>query len=250
MNTSWGGRLFIATISILRAATAAAQTQDSLPGGGMPASTTCTDSQGQVYSAGAIAQMDGELKRCVIGAHWVGFGPASTSSVSSPDTDNPLSAPEAAIMAALRDRSLPTLDCDTVLNSKKTPEQLMQTTTGEQLVINFWTPTCAPCKPVLQALAGLAGAHPKDVAIVGIVQAADPDLDPPGQWELLRVKEILEEQAARFPTCVHRSSETTQRWQAQGVPLVLLIQDNRVSRVALGTDRSLKLIDVLKGGSK
>jgi len=162
--------------------------------------------------------------------------------------ESPLAVQEASIVESFKGHPLPTLECDTVLNSNLSPHQLLQVPAGGKLVLNFWTPTCGPCKPLLAELAALAMTKPPNLTFVSIVRSADLELEPPGEWQLLRVQGLMAKYKVGFPTCVHTSSDVTQRWQAGGVPLTLLVSaDKGVERAACGGENGQRLLDELKG---
>jgi thiol-disulfide isomerase/thioredoxin len=182
---------------------------------------------------------------CVIGPHWVparSESPSAAVAVLDVGDANLLADEEAAIQKALGGSSLPTLQCDAVLNSDARPDQLLQVPPGETRLMLFWTPTCGPCKPLLGDIAALAAGRPKNLSFLGIVQAADPELDPPGEWRLLRVRQLMAQYKAGFPTCVHSSRELMSRWKAEGVPLTLLVSQKGVERVAAGGRNGQRLL--------
>jgi len=53
---------------------------------------------------------------------------------------------------------------------------LLRLPPGGRLILNFWTPICSSCKPVLSELAALADMKPRKLAFLGVVQSADPEL--------------------------------------------------------------------------
>lgn len=220
---------------------AAAQSQD--------ASALCKDSAGDLYSEGAMVEAHGQLMRCVIGPHWepVDAGEKEpTPSVLDIAGENIEASQGASIIDALRGKPLPLLDCDTVLNSDLSPTQLLRVPPSTKLLVLFWTPTCAPCKPLLADLAAVAETKPRDVNFLGVVQSANPELDPPGEFQLRRVEELMTQYRVGFPTCVHSSNDTSRRWQAQGVPLMLLISpESGVERAALGRRNGEQLLHEL-----
>jgi thiol-disulfide isomerase/thioredoxin len=169
---------------------------------------------------------------CVIGPHWV--APAQASAVLDVGDANLAADVEAAIQKALSRTSLPTLECDAVLNSDLRPDQLLRMPPGERRLVMFWTPTCGPCKPLLADMAALSSRKPKALSVLGIVQSGEPELEPSGEWQLQRVKQLVAQYKVRFPTCVHSSKEQTKRWKAEGVPLTLLLSEKGVERVAMG----------------
>ena len=189
--------------------------------------------------------------RCVIGPHWVPL--EARSSVPTPEVldvtgDSPIAAQEAVILESFKGHPVPSLDCDTVLNSGATPSQLLRMAGSTKLVVNFWTPTCGPCKPLLADLAAVARSHPADFTVIGVVKSADGELEPPGEWRLLRVKGLMAQYKVDFPTCVYTSNDMTRRWQAGGVPLTLLLSpDKGVERVAVGAESGARLLQDLSG---
>jgi thiol-disulfide isomerase/thioredoxin len=209
----------------------------------------CQDSDGGVYSQGAVLSVRGQLMQCVVGPHWAPMGSeVSTSSALDVEGERISDSQEAAILKALGGSALPALECGAVLNSAREPAQLLRVAPGNKVLVLFWTPTCGPCKPLLAELATLAG-KPRDLTFVGVVQAADPELEPPGDWQLLRVKEIMTQYKVSFPTCVHTSTELSRRWQAGGVPLTLLVSEKGVERVALGGKSGHELLESLSASS-
>jgi thiol-disulfide isomerase/thioredoxin len=208
---------------------------------------TCRDSDGGVYSQGAVASVRGQLMQCLVGPHWAPLESEASASVVDTAGESMNASQEAAILKALGGSALPALECDTVLNSARDPAQLLRVAPGKELLMLFWTPTCGPCKPLVAELAALA-AKSRDVTVVGVVQTADPDLDPPGEWQLLRVKAIMAQYKVSFPTCVHTSTELSRKWQAEGVPLTLLVSEKGVERVALGGKSGHDLVATLSVG--
>jgi thiol-disulfide isomerase/thioredoxin len=193
----------------------------------------CRDSQGAEYSPGAVVKVNGKEMTCVIGPHWVAPAQAAAE-VLDVDDANLLADVEAAIQKALSGTSLPTLECDAVLNSDLRPDQLLRVPPGERRLVMFWTPTCGPCKPLLADMAALSSRKPKALSVLGIVQSGEPELEPSGEWQLQRVKQLVAQYKVGFPTCVHSSKELTKRWKAEGVPLTLLLSEKGVERVAMG----------------
>jgi len=106
----------------------------------------------------------------------------------------------------------------------------------------FWTPTCGPCKPLRADMAALSNRKPKALSVLGIVQSGDSELEPPGEWQMLRVKQLVVQYKVGFPTCVHGSRELTKRWKAEGVPLTLLLSEKGVERVAMGGKNGQRLV--------
>jgi thiol-disulfide isomerase/thioredoxin len=192
----------------------------------------CRDSQGGEYSPGAVVRVNGKEMECVIGPHWV--APAQASAVLDVGDANLAADVEAAIQKALSGTPLPTLECDAVLNSDRRPDQLLRVPAGERRLVMFWTPTCGPCKPLLADMAALSSTKPKALSLLGIVQSGEPELEPSGEWQLQRVKQLVAQYKVGFPTCVHSSKELTKRWKAEGVPLTLLLSEKGVERVAMG----------------
>jgi len=71
---------------------------------------------------------------------------------------------------------------------------------------------------------------------------------PQASGSFLRVQGLMAKYKVGFPTCVHTSSDVTQRWQAGGVPLTLLVSaDKGVERAACGGENGQRLLDELKG---
>jgi len=108
----------------------------------------CRDSQGGSYSPGATLEIGGKTMECVVGPHWVPAG-AEPANVAADVLDvgnaNVVADVEAAILKALSGTSLPTLECDTVLNSDGRTEALTRVPAGEKRLLMFWTLTCGPC---------------------------------------------------------------------------------------------------------
>jgi thiol-disulfide isomerase/thioredoxin len=210
----------------------------------------CTDSQGGTYSPGAEVEIGGKRMECVIGPHWAPAGSAPIdSAVDILDVgDTNLAADfEAATLAAFNKGSLPTLECDAVLNTSQATGELTRIPVGEKRLLMFWTPTCGPCKPLLAALGRIAEKKPQGLSLLGIVQSVDSELEAPGEWALQRVKQLLIRYKVGFPTCVHSSRDQTKRWHAQGVPLTLLLSHDGVDRVAAGGRNGQQLIAELGG---
>lgn len=210
----------------------------------------CTDSQGGTYSPGAEVEVGGKRMACVIGPHWVPAGSAATDSAADvlDVGDTNLAAEfEAATLAAFKKGPLPTLECDAVLNATQATQELTRVPVGEKRLLMFWTPTCGPCKPLLADLGALADKRPHGLSLLGIVQSVDSELEPPGEWALQRVKQLLVRYKAGFPTCVHSSRAQMKRWHAQGVPLTLLLSHDGVDRVAAGGRNGQRLVAELGG---
>jgi thiol-disulfide isomerase/thioredoxin len=134
-----------------------------------------------------------------------------------------------------------------VLNATQATRELTRVPVGEKRLLMFWTPTCGPCKPLLADMGALAEKMPHGLSLLGIVQSVDPDLEPPGEWALLRVKQLLTRYKAGFPTCVHSSSDQMTRWHAQGVPLTILVSHDGVDRVAFGGRNGQRLVAEIGG---
>jgi thiol-disulfide isomerase/thioredoxin len=210
----------------------------------------CTDSQGGTYSPGAEVEVGGKRMECVIGPHWAPAGSAATDSAADilDVGDTNLAAEfEAATLAAFKKGPLPTLECDAVLNATQATQELTRIPVGEKRLLMFWTPTCGPCKPLLADLGALADKRPHGLSLLGIVQSVDSELEPPGEWALQRVKQLLVRYKAGFPTCVHSSRAQMKRWHAQGVPLTLLLSHDGVDRVAAGGRNGQRLVAELGG---
>jgi hypothetical protein len=193
------------------------------------------------------------MMRCVIGPHWVpvdlgelGLAPPVLD-VSGIDVE---ASQEAFVLESLAGRPLPALPCDTILNSDQPATRLVRVAPNEKLLMVFWTPACAPCKPLLAELATLSSrAQERNLSFLGVVQAADPEMDPPGDWRLQRVQGVIAQYKVGFPTCVHSSNEVTEAWHAGGVPLCLLVSDQGVERVVLGSKGALQLANEIVGPS-
>ena len=96
-------------------------------------------------------------------------------------------------------------------------------------------------------MAILADKKPKGLSVLGIVESADSELEPPGEWQLLRVKQLVAQYKVAFPTCVHSSRQLMKRWHAEGVPLTLLVSEKGVERVAAGGRNGQRLVAELAG---
>ena len=214
-----------------------------------PASV-CTDSQGGSYSPGAEVEIGGKRVVCVIGPHWVPAGSPSTDPAADvlDVGDTNLAADfEAATLAAFGKSPLPTLECDVVVHAAQRRQELTHVPLGEKRSLMFWTPTCGPCKPLLADLAALADKRRHQLSVLGIVQSVDSELESPGEWALLRVKQLLTRHEVGFPTCVHSSRVLMKRWHAQGVPLTLMLSHAGVERVAAGARNGQSLVAELAG---
>ncbi len=205
----------------------------------------CQDSQGAFYSPGATLQVGGKTMQCVIGPHWVPAGAVvanAAADVLDIGNTNVSASDEAAILKALSGTSLPTLECDAVLNFDGGVAELTRVPPGERRLLMFWTPTCGPCKPLLADLAALAERKPRGLSVLGIVRSGDLELEPPGEWSLVRVKQLVAQYKVGFPTCVHSSEELMKRWKAEGVPLTIVLSENGVERVAAGGRNGQRLV--------
>ncbi len=149
----------------------------------------CKDSAGDPYSPGAIVEVHGQLMQCVVGPHWQlvepteGGADSSTLDVSG---ENVGASRGASIVDALKREVLPPLECEKILNSTLSSKELLQVASGTRLLVFFWTPTCLPCKPLLAELAVFAETYPQGVSILGVVQSANPEVEPPGEWRMRR----------------------------------------------------------------
>jgi len=201
-----------------------------------PKTGICQDSQGGTYSPGSVVEVGGKVMECVVGPHWapVASGAEPAGDVLDVGETNLLAGFESTTLAALNKRPLPALACDTVLNATQATAELIRVPAGEKRLVMFWTPTCGPCKPLLSDLAALARRRVSGLSVLGIVEAADAELEPPGEWALLRVKQLMTQYDVGFPTCVHRSREQMKLWHAEGVPLILVLTHDGVERVAAG----------------
>jgi hypothetical protein len=105
-----------------------------------PSSALCVDSAGDLYSEGAMVEVGGRLMQCVIGSHWKPVDGADTDSnptVLDVSRDNIEARVEASIVEALRAKPLPSLQCDSVLNSELSPKQLLHVPSESQLLMYF-----------------------------------------------------------------------------------------------------------------
>ena len=217
------------------------------------AQEACEDSQGAAYGPGFVVTLGGKRMKCVVGPHWVPMDPTPASApedVLDVGDINLNAEGEAAILKAFRGSGLPPLECDALLNSEMSVPDLTRVPPGQKRVLMFWTPTCGPCKPLLADLAALAAAKPTGLSVVGVVRSAEPDLEPPGEWRLERVKRIVAEYQVGFPTCVHSSKRVTEAWRAGGVPITFLLSDKGVERVAGGGRNGRALVAELSGSAK
>src|SRR5437870_3276040 len=147
-------KLFV--VALLVAASSAAMGRsscaaDQAVGEHPVANAVCKDSEGGLYSTGAVVPVRGELMKCVVGPHWVPMsggsplGDASSLDVTGVDVNE---HEEARIVEALKGTSFPSLQCDAVLNSALPVAKLLRLPPRDKLLVNFWTPTCGSCKPL------------------------------------------------------------------------------------------------------
>ena len=154
---------------------------------------------------------------------------------------------EAAKAEALGQSPLPALECESILGSGEAAGQLLHVEAGERLLISFWEPTCPMCGPVLEALSDNHAPGALNARTLGVVQVPGPASGEGGAWGMEEVRRSMTEHAVTFPVCVHSSESQTRAWQAEGVPLTLLLNDRgEVERLALGARNSLALLAELR----
>jgi hypothetical protein len=201
--------------------------------------SVCRDSKGRSYSPGAVVVIGDKGMECVIGPHWSPIGSARrVLDVGDGNLDAVLdaraAATDTATLASFGRDPLPILECDAVLNTAQAPRELTRVPAGERRLVLFWTPTCGACRPLLEDLVALADRRLDGLSLLGVVQSVDLELEAPGDWALLRVKQLMSKYRIAFPTCVHSSNEQMKRWHAERVPLILLLSHTGVERVAGG----------------
>jgi thiol-disulfide isomerase/thioredoxin len=154
---------------------------------------------------------------------------------------------EARILERLRSQNPGPLRCDFVLNSRAA---FLAPVPGRATVLNFWRPSCEPCKPLLSELAELSKNEGAHVAVIAAAEGGSPLIPKP---DLIALREqisgIVREHDVAFPVCGYTDHAQTKRWQAEGVPLTLFFDsDGRLGRVAMGAVEASFALKQIKQG--
>lgn len=157
---------------------------------------------------------------------------------------------EQRILERLNKSTSLTMRCDFVLNAKGDAAPFTAAVAGRTTVLNFWRPSCAPCKPLLKELAYFSRTAPDDVAVLA---AAEGGSLYGGRVDVVKAREqissIVTQYGVPFPVCGYTSHAQTKMWQAEGVPLTLFLDRNgRVGRVAMGAVEASSVLKQLEGG--
>jgi thiol-disulfide isomerase/thioredoxin len=188
--------------------------------------------------------------------HWVAVllavlavGTATAQEEDVPDPDG-LAKAERGILDKLNASPNVGLKCDFVVNSAATEASLPVPVVGKVTVLNFWRPSCGPCKPLLEKLAAYSRKAPSDVVVLAAAEGGSlygERVDSATARQL--ISPIVTRYMVSFPVCGYTDHTQTKAWQAEGVPLTVVFNaTGRVSRVALGGDEGLRLVEQLEKG--
>lgn len=158
-------------------------------------------------------------------------------------------AAEQRILARLKAIPEQPLKCDFVLNAASAASFAVPVH-GRTTILNFWRPSCGPCKPLLTQLTAMAKGAPADLAILSAAEGGSPYggvADPVKARD--EIDSIVHQHSILLPVCGYTDHAQTKRWQAEGVPLTLFYgPDGTLRRVALGADEGSRAIEQLRNG--
>jgi len=142
------------------------------------------------------------------------------------------------------------LKCDFVLNPVGDRASFAVPVVGKTTILNFWRPSCGPCKPLLKKLGAFSRKPVSDIAVLGAAEASSSygeRGDVPKAREL--ISGIVTRYEVPFPMCGYTDHSQTKKWQAEGVPLTLFFDaGGRVRRVAMGADEAARALKQLEKG--
>jgi thiol-disulfide isomerase/thioredoxin len=157
---------------------------------------------------------------------------------------------EQRILERLNKLKSPALRCDFVFNAQPEGAPFTAGIPGRTTVLNFWRPTCGPCKPLLRELSAFSQTAPADV---GVLAAAEGGSLYGERVDVAKARELIgavvEQYGVGFPVCGYTDHGQTKTWQAEGVPLTLVLDPTgRVTRVAMGAVEASSVLSQLKAG--
>ena len=157
---------------------------------------------------------------------------------------------ERRILERLNASSNRTMKCEFVVNAPPQATPFEPSIPGKSTVLNFWRPSCGPCKPLLEELAAFSRTAPNDVAVLGVAEGGAPHGQP---VDPAKVREeiggIVRKHGVRFPVCGHTDHAQSKAWRAEGVPLTLFFdRSGRITRVALGATGCSSALKQLQAG--
>jgi thiol-disulfide isomerase/thioredoxin len=143
-----------------------------------------------------------------------------------------------------------TMKCDFVVNALPDAAAFTPAIAGRTTVLNFWRPSCGPCKPLLKELAAFFKKAPGDVAVLAAAEGGSSYGQP---VDIVKVREqigsIVRQHGVPFPVCGYTDHSQTKMWQAEGVPLTLFFDPSgRVGRVAMGAVEASSALKQLEAG--
>jgi thiol-disulfide isomerase/thioredoxin len=157
---------------------------------------------------------------------------------------------ERRILERLNESTGLTMRCDFVLNAQPDAAPFTAAIAGRTTVLNFWRPSCGPCKPLLKELAAFFRTAPGDVAVLAAAEGGSlygERIDAVKAREV--ISRIVKQYGVPFPVCGYTDHSQTKRWQAEGVPLTLILDRNgRVGRVAMGAVEASSVLKQLEAG--
>jgi thiol-disulfide isomerase/thioredoxin len=156
---------------------------------------------------------------------------------------------EQRILERIKKLTSPTLRCDFVLNAQPDAAPFTPGIPGRTTVLNFWRPSCGPCKPLLKELSAFSQSA-RDVAVLAAAEGGSLYGE---RVDVARARELIEavvvEYGVRFPVCGYTDHGQTKTWQAEGVPLTLVLDTTgRVRRVAMGAVEASSVLSQLQAG--
>jgi len=142
------------------------------------------------------------------------------------------------------------LRCDFVLNAATADGSFRVPVAGKITVLNFWRPSCGPCKPLLSRLGAYSRTGAADLVVLGAAEGGKLYGEPVGVVKARElISGIVSKYAVPFPVCGYTDHLQTKAWQAEGVPLTVVFDaGGRVRRVAFGGDEGLRVVEQLEGG--
>jgi thiol-disulfide isomerase/thioredoxin len=156
---------------------------------------------------------------------------------------------ERRILERLNASSNRTIRCDFILNALPSAS-FTPSIAGRTTVLNFWRPSCGPCKPLLDELAALSRSAPRDVVILAAAEGESPYGQPVAIDKVRQeISAIVRQHGVPFPVCGYTDHSQAKLWQAEGVPLTLFFDPSgRIGRVAIGGAEGSRALKELQAG--
>ena len=165
--------------------------------------------------------------------------PTPRDAPNTPDSYPP-EVEERRILGRLNALSGTSVNCDVVLNASGSITSMRASVHGRTTVLLFWRPSCSYCEPVLRDLETLADDRVRGLAVVSAVESREP-----GAIAAM----IRSVGGVSFPVCEYSDHGQSKRWQAEGVPLVVVFDSRgHAARASVGRADSASLVAQLRAG--